>query len=124
MEKKQKGFYECPCGEEYISDFPYNELHCGACGRTIPRKKYIDEDTARIRSDITKVDIGNYTQSPHYVSLCSFRGNGSTLVNDADVGEVVSILKKLGYEDVILTPQSAAPGTTLISRKSRTKELE
>ena len=118
--------------EIYDSEKPYGTFTCTSCGASyeelseIPEaasEKNMDKDTACPHPDITKADIGNYVKSPHYVSLCSFRGNGSTLVNNEDVEEVVSILKKLGYEDVILTPQSAAPGTTLISRGPRTKDL-
>lgn len=38
-----KGYYKCCCGEEYISDFPYDKVRCLECSSFIKRKKYINE---------------------------------------------------------------------------------
>ena len=48
-DKKLKGYYVCACGDESISDFPYNVLTCLICGRTVERKRFItDSEDAEI----------------------------------------------------------------------------
>ena len=35
-----KGYYECSCGETYISDFPFQQGNCLECGERIDRKNF------------------------------------------------------------------------------------
>ena len=45
--EKQKGFYECSCGIEVISNFPFKTMRCLACGLTVELVRLISDEESR-----------------------------------------------------------------------------
>ena len=52
------GYYECDCGEWYLSNFPYRECNCLSCGKKVLLKEVIKGNFDKISDDLKKQKNG------------------------------------------------------------------